>query len=413
MSEELIVAEYTPTAREMLPDPPTVNQAPAKAPSFTVSQINLDDYPDESEPLQVIETRGGEHALSSVIKPSKGCISEDENRERMAWALGLNLPSVAVLRHAYLGQKVIICGGGSSLTHTVADIKEQLALEKRPLVLAVNKTHDWLINEHGITPDFAVLMDPREHIPDYMTPTAGVKYLFAGSLDPRAFEKFKDAEVYLWHPIGTAGDEPYLRNVIKTKHPLKTVALLPGPSTVGLRSVYLAMDILGFTAIELHGFDSCYDPDTNKLWPYEKRISFEHARINFTVFDKARGHKFVCTSNADMARQVYEFDRMIELLIGSVKAGKRAYLPNITVAGDGAIPWMAWKNNGHATPDRMAVKYQGSVSYDYQANHEALIEEQTQVLLRSLQERVPGAFGEITFQAAPAVPLNQLTGEIA
>lgn len=380
------------------------DQAP---PNFTVTRLNLDDYADEGEPLQIIETKGGAHALSTVIKPSKGCITEDENRERMAHALGLNIPSVAELRHAYRGRKIIICGGGTSLTRTIEDIKVQLASNNPPLILAVNKTHDWLINDHGIKPDFGVLMDPRSHIPDYMTPMDGVKYLFAGSLDPRAFEKFKAHQGYLWHPIGTARDQPYLREVIKTKHPLKTIALIPGPSTVGLRSVYLAMDILGVAAIEMHGFDSCYDYDTNKLWPYLKDVSFEQVRIDFTVFDKANGHKFRCASNADMARQVYEFDKMIQLFIGSVHAGKRACLPNITVAGDGAIPWMAWKNGGHATPDRMKAKYGKSESFDYQTGREtdAVIELKTS---HHLQDIVRSAFSPITIQGINPAQLAEL-----
>lgn len=355
-------------------------------PSFTVTPIDL----ESPELLNLIgdqaditffapETR----PLSEVIRPSVGCISEDENRERLGQALALDLPSVATLKGKYAGQKLIICGGGASLEQTLLDIRRARRRSKRVKILAVNKTHDWLI-EKGIIPDFGVLMDPRAHLVDYMTPHRGVTYLFGASVDKRIFERFSGRNVYLWYPIGTARDEPYVRDLLRRRYPWKSVAMIPGPSTVGLRSVHLGMDILGFTSIELHGFDSCYDPKSGTLWPYRKDVTFEPMKIDFSVVSKTDGTQFKCVSNPDMARQVYEFDKMIELLIASVKNGRRRYLPNITVAGDGAIPWMAWKNNGHATPGRMMEKYGYAAIFDYARGAESAFAKECGLLSHQL-----------------------------
>ena len=346
--------------------------AAAPAPLFTVTPLDLNAPANREITMADLDVMGcgpNSRALKEVVPAAKGCISEDENRERLGRALALDFPSVAALKGTYAGQKLIICGGGASLARTLPDILKTLRRGKRAKILAVNKTHDWLI-ARGVVPTFGVLMDPRPHIADYMTPHRGVKYLLGASVDARIFATFAAApyarkNVYLWHPIGTAGDMPYVRDILQKQFPWKSVAMIPGPSTVGLRSLYLAMDILGFTTIELHGFDSCYDCDTAKLWPYDKAVSFEPVKIQFTIFSKTDGAKFTCVSNPDMARQVYEFDKMIDLLIGSVRAGKRRFLPNITVAGDGAIPWMAWKNGGHATPARMMAKYGEAREWTY------------------------------------------------
>jgi hypothetical protein len=340
-----------------------------RAAPFTVTPIDLDS-PEIAKlmaPEADITSFGDDaRALCSVVRPSVGCISEDENRERLGAALSLNLPSIAALKGKYAGQTLILCGGGSSLARTLPDIQRMKRLSRRTKILAVNKTHDWLI-ARGLVPDFGVLMDPRAHIVDYISPHPRVRYLLGASVDGRIFEKFCGRKVYLWHPIGTARDAPYVRELLQKQYPWKSVAMIPGPSTVGLRALTLAMDILGFSKIELHGFDSCYDAETSKLWPYDKSVTFEPVKVDFTIFSKTDGAKFRCASNPDMARQVYEFDRMIELLIASVRSGARQYLPNITIAGDGAIPWMAWKNGGHATPERMAAKYGDAIEWNYNA----------------------------------------------
>lgn len=358
--------------------PATAKGAPLDQERFSVTRIDLTHYDDEGK--SVIQQ------LEDVVKPSEGCITEDENRERSAAAMSMDIPSIGVLRGKYAGRKVIICGGGSSLVQTLPDIRQQLA-ESDPIILAVNKTGDWLISE-GIVPNFLVVMDPRSHIPDYVTPHEGVKYLFAGCVDRALFEKCKNHEVYLWHATGTKRDELFMREVIG-RNPTKSIAMIPGPSTVGLRSVYISMDIMGFAEIELHGFDSCYDPITSKLWPYEKAVSFEDKRIGYTARHKGDGSKFMCVSNADMARQVYEFEKMIKLFRGSLLAGVRKSLPHLTVAGDGVIPWMAWKNSGHATPDRMAKKYGNSRIFNYQTGAEA---EDDGLPGAGIEGRVPSAY---------------------
>lgn len=147
-------------------------------PPFTVTPINLESagVADIGEDGDVRPTR----PLSDVVRPSLGCITEEENRERLGTSLEMDLPSVAALKGKYTGQKLIVCGGGASLERTLADIRRARRLSRRVKILAVNKTHDWLI-EKGIVPDFGVMMDPRVHLVDYMTPRSGVTYLFGAS----------------------------------------------------------------------------------------------------------------------------------------------------------------------------------------------------------------------------------------
>lgn len=347
----------------------------SRAGMFAVTEFDVDDpsLPAENTetgaPQSVLPgvTFDERQSLSDAVLPSKGCISEDMHRERLVTALGHTwLKPLGDLRGSGLGRKIILCGGGASLEHTLNDIRAELSGANPPLVMAVNKTHDYLI-ANGITPDYGVLMDPREHVFDYMTPTVGVKYLFGGSVDPRLWDKFKNNDVYLWHAAATEKDHSFLRDLLK-KRPWLSIASIPGPSTVGLRALNIIIDVLECPSVEMHGFDSCYAPQDGALWAYHKPVTFEHSRVDFTVISQKDGKKLRVYANADMSRQVYEFDAMMELMRNSYRAGVRKRLPKIMIAGDGAIPWMAWCNGAHATSDRMKAKYGQSHIYDYRTN---------------------------------------------
>lgn len=294
--------------------------------------------------------------LDDYVGRAGGRVSLEEHQRRLVYAQRYPIPSLVTIAHKYHGKRLIICGGGASLKATLPAIRKRLKLSKNTYVMACNKTHDWLLSK-GIKPDFGIMLDPKEWVKDYMTPTKGVKYLIGSTCHESVLHKFKDHDAYIWHPIGDMSDEPMLRRMF----PNQGMAMVSGYSTVGLRSVYVA-DALGFDECELHGFDSCYDPEAKDLYAYRKDVTVHDP---FGVTLKANdGTSFKCVSNRMMGRQIGEFKKMAAEMAQAQKLGHVRKF-GMKVAGDGAIPWQAWKMGIHTNPDTMLAKYGTTGEYNY------------------------------------------------
>ncbi len=304
---------------------------------------------------------------STVPTANVGRVDIHERRRRMSLSMAGSIPSAAHLAGKYQGQKIIICGGGPSIEQTLPDIKAQIRLSKRVKVAALNKTHDWLL-KRGVQPDFGVMADPAEHVSTYQTYQRGTTYLLGGFLHAKTLARFEGKRnCYIWHPTNDdEGDKEWFNQNFRNAPRL----CVSGKSTVGQRAPMI-FPYLGFTEIELHGLDSCDAPrpgdGKRKLYPYAKpnmELSFK----DLSQTCNSDGSSFYYQSNEHMARQSYEFYDMLEAIYHGQKSGR---IPpfKITVAGDGAIPWMAWKINDHggihATPERMAAKYGTWPHYDY------------------------------------------------
>lgn len=311
--------------------------------------------------------------LRAAIGPSKGRVTLEQHMQRLAFTLNhipAELwPSTADLRDKFIGRTAAIVGGGPSLAETYSDLRCQVSNENA-VVFALNKSHDWLINgqrrgrKHWdrmpMVPDFGVLADPSPHVANYMTPHPKVTYLLATELDYRAQIRFLQANsrAYLWIPT-YEGDASDVR-AAGEMFPNRDMHFISGGSTVGLRTINLAV-AMGFSTIDLYGFDSCYAPKTSSLYAYDKEYVTTDLADSVAV-SKRTGDRFRFRSNHHMAKQAIEFElishHMNNLIVdGDIRGVK------IRVHGDGLIPWMAWKDGGtdspicHATPHRMKAKY--------------------------------------------------------
>lgn len=297
--------------------------------------------------------------LKDEVGKAGGRLTLDEHRERLAYAQRYPLPSMALIAHKWAGERVIICGGGASLTKSLPAIRTRRKLSKRTKIMACNKTHDFLLSK-GIVPDFGIMLDPKEWVKDYMTPHRDVIYLLGSTLHPDVLDKFKEAKAkaYIYHPIGD-GDSDYLLSLFPAHQ--NTMAMIAGYSTVGLRSVY-ASEVLGFDEIHLHGFDSCYDPGAKDLYAYAKPNTV-HDPMGICV-QASDGTEFKAISNRMMSRQVTEFQDMVYALHSAIQNQHMRPI-SLKVAGDGAIPWLAWKLGIHANPELMQAKYGKAPVFDY------------------------------------------------
>ena len=338
----------------------------------------------DPRPSPLLAQPSGSRTLRDAIGPSKGRMTQDEHMRRLDYILRnvpqSMFPSTLVLRDQYLGQRGIIIGGGPSLADTYADVRYQAATNRDGIkIAAVNKSHDWMINGERdgkkwkripLIPDFGVMLDPAPYVIDYQTPHDDVTYLLATTLDSRVFAKFLRAHAngMVWIPIFDGSEievhaERYLTDFID-RH------FVSGGSTVGLRTVNL-LAAFGLDPIDLHGFDSCYAPNSKTLYAYDKPLIVNHI-ADYVIRSKfGRGDRLRVKSNNMMAKQVMEFADMIERLRSLVIDGRMRAL-KLRVHGDGAIPWLAWKASEvmpdvieHATPAKMQAKYGECEFWDY------------------------------------------------
>ena len=157
-------------------------------------------------------------------------------------AIRRRLPALkAVEAH---GRHAVIVGGGPSLGRSIETVR-RLA-ESGAAIFALNGTADWL-RDHGIAPDYHVLLDARPHMARFARSPGSVHYLVASQCAPELFDALDGEHVTLWHPAVPE---------IDTVAPPESL-MVGGGTTVGLQAMVIAY-ALGHRVEHLIGFDSCY-----------------------------------------------------------------------------------------------------------------------------------------------------------
>ncbi len=352
-------------------------------------------------------------------------VDRTEHLARAAQVVKAGRQSAAVLANRWRGKTLIIVGGSPDLEENFSDLALSIQRRRQDVcVMALNKTHDWLIEgkrqfgsrkkwiRHPIVPEFAMMLDPKPWCANYMTPHPKPIYLFGSGVDQTVWAKFDlypTSRTFWFYPMydregeeapgSSDADEVILQNN------LNTIAILAGGSNVGLRALNMAM-MLGFETVELWGFGSCYAPGTvvtakgvfeeGKLYAYDKP-HIEHNARAFDIKCKSDGSKLFVIANESMQRQVVQFAGVIKEIedfgVGPAPAIDRMNVwkawvngeaqhngiirpLKIRVAGDGAIPWMAWKDGGpdrameHMFPHKMEAKYRQSRHWDFTKDQE-------------------------------------------
>ena len=183
--------------------------------------------------------------MSSLpLKITGKCVAEDETLfANMDAAIARGYPQVKEAQSAKTGAILLVASAPS--------VKGQLELIKKmkaagsPIV-AIKGAHDWLI-DNGVTPDYALAIDPQEHRIAFYKPQPSVHYMIASQCHPAMFDNLDGYQVTLWHPYVKKGqDRP------------KNSMLIGGGTTSGLRAISLFY-VLGYRQFELFGFDSCND----------------------------------------------------------------------------------------------------------------------------------------------------------
>lgn len=289
----------------------------------------------------------------STVGPGKGRIGDkQESLDRSRRAMRMGFKSLVLLQNKWHGQKLIICGGGPSLQDTLPDIRRQLRLSKRTKVMAINKTHDWLLKK-GLKPDFGIMIDPKQWVSTYQTPQKGVFYCLGSKLHDDTLNRFKGLDnAYLWHNVEYS-DEAEL---MQKEFPKEPGLWVPGYSTCGLRAINVAYE-LGFRTIELHGFDCSHK--SGNTHAYDKQVSRYDILDEVVEMQDLEGHTRRYRTDRHMARQLHEFDLMLQSFLEGETVGLRQHL-DIRVAGTGALPYHVAKGRNWVTRNPQ---------YQYPARH--------------------------------------------
>jgi uncharacterized Rossmann fold enzyme len=241
--------------------------------------------------------------MSSLpLKITGKCVAEDET-------LFANMDAAIARGYLQVREAQPAKSGAILLVASAPSVKGQLELIKKmkaagsPIV-AIKGAHDWLI-DNGVTPDYALAIDPQEHRIAFYKPQPNVHYMIASQCHPAMFDNLDGCQVTLWHPYVKKGqDRP------------KNCMLIGGGTTSGLRAISLFY-VLGYRQFELFGFDSCNDGEM-------LRVNGEGLKEGDKLIEvkiDPQGETFYC--NTAMALQAEHFQTYYD------------YLPDATFNGHG------------------------------------------------------------------------------
>ena len=241
--------------------------------------------------------------MSSLpLKITGKCVAEDDILfANMDAAIARGYPQVTEAQEAKTGAILLVASAPS--------VKGQLELIKKmkaagsPIV-AIKGAHDWLI-ENGVTPDYALAIDPQEHRIAFYKPQPSVHYMIASQCHPAMFDNLDGYQVTLWHPYVKKGQD----------RPKKSM-LIGGGTTSGLRAISLFY-VLGYRQFELFGFDSCNDGELLRV----NGDGLKDGDKLIEVKIDPNGETFNC--NMSMALQAEHFQTYYD------------YLPDATFNGHG------------------------------------------------------------------------------
>lgn len=183
------------------------------------------------------------------------------------------------------GRSCVIVGGSPSVKDHLTEIKAHKRWGRR--IVALNNAWRYL-HKNGITPDVVVMLDARPENAEFLRGAPkSMRVLLASQCHPDVFDvaEAEGLEVVAWH--NGYGDNERLLEILKPywQGPdQRPCILVPGGSTVGLRSLWLAA-YSGFRTIHLYGCDSSYT-DGGAHHAYPQALNDQE-----TILDVVRGEK--------------------------------------------------------------------------------------------------------------------------
>lgn len=205
-------------------------------------------------------------------------------------------------------EEIVIVSAGPTLI--AEDVRKEVSAGRK--IVAVKHALKPL-KDAGITPWACILLDPREHVYDFVeNPDKDILWLVASQVTPKAVKSLLDAgcKVVGYHAAVGAGEEGYTDR--------EHFSIITGGSATATRGLYV-LEKLGFHRFRLYGYDLCLDvkPDLNEKDDKGQPKNFE---INLDI--KMPSHKVTRSfwSKGELIAQSNELRHMLENPGWEVKA---------------------------------------------------------------------------------------------
>lgn len=179
------------------------------------------------------------------------------------------------------------------------------------------------LKEAGIKPWACILLDPREHVYDFVTdPDKDIIWFVASQVTPKAVKSLLDAGCQVWgyHASVGAGEAPYTDK--------QASSIVDGGSATSTRGLFL-LEKLGFRKFRLYGYDLCLakKPDLNERDELGQPKNFE-IEVGYQMPHYKDSRWF--WSKGELLAQADEFRQIMESRNWDIKA-----------FGNGIVPFLA------------------------------------------------------------------------
>lgn len=266
---------------------------------------------------------GGGTAVELVVEAN---VSRETIQRNIKHALTLNCSWLQM--HPARPGAALICAGGPSLT---AELGLVHALQRGGAeVFAVNGARAFL-EDHGVGVDSHVMLDARSDNRLFVPRMGGHNLYYASQCHPEVLAAAQDvvkhdgARLICYHP--------YFDGIKEIVGADDQSAFIGGGTTAGLKAVCIAY-VLGYRAIHLFGFDSCYVHGSHHAYP--QALNDGEKLVDVECGDET----FSCAPW--QATQAQDFQGLMPELV--------AMGAEIHVHGAGLIPAIARQMAAAATP---------------------------------------------------------------
>jgi len=232
---------------------------------------------------------GGSRPLKIKTKNS---VPDEQIQNQCKYSISHGLPEVGLCRiHK---NTALIISAGITFKDKLNKIRI-LAKKRDHFLFCVKHSHDYLI-ERKIIPDACILLDPRDHVQDFIeNPHPDVVYMVASQVHPSTLDGLieKRAKIILYHAKVGAGEDKILGE--------NRMQILGG-STSATRGISV-LHALGFRHFVMYGYDSCYFGD-----------------VDWTKKNKMGGKKYISvnvlgkdfTSDPELVAQAQDAEQLIQ-----------------------------------------------------------------------------------------------------
>ena len=157
-----------------------------------------------------------------------------------------------IQKDKYKGLTAVIVGSGPSLNDPeVEDALRELHERSDVVILACKAAIKWM-DDHGMTPDYGVSIDPGAHIAcdEKISKVPGVTHIMASVSAPEVFDYLESEQVQIFHSVCGLPTEMDLYNVL-----FDDATVMQGGFNVVNRALAVAQ-YMGFESFVMAGCDS-------------------------------------------------------------------------------------------------------------------------------------------------------------